>query len=223
MLDRRARHGCCGSAFPRSRSRWCARTSRPVATRSVPISRPNDEQVRIPANGFSLAGTLSKPAQRGRRPPARSPLSAATARPIATSSLRAFRFSASSPTPSPTPDSSCCATTSAASGRAAAAPNRRTLADYADDVRAAVKFLSERKDVDPKRIAIVGHSEGGLVAMLAAAKEKRIAGVALLATPGIPGRRSDPRQQAACAGALEAQRRREAGPHRAAEKDSTRP
>ncbi len=33
-----------------------------VSSRSVPISRPNDELVHIPANGFTLAGTLSKPA-----------------------------------------------------------------------------------------------------------------------------------------------------------------
>ena len=33
-----------------------------VAARQVTISRPNDELVRIPSNGFSLAGTLSKPA-----------------------------------------------------------------------------------------------------------------------------------------------------------------
>ena len=46
-------------------------------------------------------------------------------------------------------------------GRAEAA----TLADYADDVRAAVKLLADRKDVDPKRIAVIGHSEGGIVAL----------------------------------------------------------
>ena len=62
-----------------------------------------------------------------------------------------------------------------------------TLADYAEDVRAAVKFLSQRKDVDPKRIAVVGHGEGGIVAMLAAAREKRIAALALVATTGRDG------------------------------------
>src|SRR5262249_55573925 len=62
-----------------------------------------------------------------------------------------------------------------------------SLQDYAEDVRAAVKALSDRKDVDPKRIAVVGHSEGGSVAMIAAAKDKRIAAVALLATPGVTG------------------------------------
>jgi pimeloyl-ACP methyl ester carboxylesterase len=62
-----------------------------------------------------------------------------------------------------------------------------SLADYAEDLRAAVKMLSERKDADPKRIAVVGHSEGGDVALLAAAKEKRIAAVGLIATPGVAG------------------------------------
>ena len=43
-----------------------------------------------------------------------------------------------------------------------------TLADYAEDVVAAMKFLEKRKDIDPKRIALVGHSEGAAVALLAA-------------------------------------------------------
>src|SRR4029077_5599580 len=62
-----------------------------------------------------------------------------------------------------------------------------SLADYADDVRAAIKLLADRKDVDPKRIAVVGHSEGGLVALMAGAKDKKIAAVGLIATPGMPG------------------------------------
>ena len=43
-----------------------------------------------------------------------------------------------------------------------------TLGDYAEDVVAVVKFLEKRKDIDPKRIALVGHSEGAAVALLAA-------------------------------------------------------
>ena len=61
------------------------------------------------------------------------------------------------------------------------------LAEYAEDARAVVKALSDRKDVDPKRIAVVGHSEGGTVALLAASKDKRISAVGLLATPGVSG------------------------------------
>jgi pimeloyl-ACP methyl ester carboxylesterase len=62
-----------------------------------------------------------------------------------------------------------------------------SLADFAEDVRAAVKLLSQRKDVDPKRIVVVGHSEGGAVALLAASKDKRIAGVAVMAANGVTG------------------------------------
>ena len=48
-----------------------------------------------------------------------------------------------------TPATSSSATTSAASVRAAGRAEAATLADYADDARAAVKLLADRKDVDP--------------------------------------------------------------------------
>src|SRR5262245_15823384 len=35
-----------------------------------------------------------------------------------------------------------------------------TMSDYADDARTVVRWLLDRKDVDPKRIALVGHGEG---------------------------------------------------------------
>ena len=37
---------------------------------------------------------------------------------------------------------------------------------YADDVRGVVAWIRKRKDVDRDRIALVGHSEGGAVALL---------------------------------------------------------
>ena len=54
-------------------------------------------------------------------------------------------------------------------------------------MRAAVKFLSNRKDVDSKRIAVLGYGDGGAVAMLAAAREKRISSLVLVATIGTTG------------------------------------
>jgi hypothetical protein len=62
-----------------------------------------------------------------------------------------------------------------------------TLADQAEDVRSVVRWLNDRKDVDTKRIAIVGHSEGAWVAMIAAARERRLAAVISLAGAGITG------------------------------------
>ena len=48
-----------------------------------------------------------------------------------------------------------------------------TLADYADDVLAVVQWLRKQKDVDDKRIAVAGHSEGGAVALVAASRSRR--------------------------------------------------
>ena len=62
-----------------------------------------------------------------------------------------------------------------------------TLQDYADDLIAVVKWLAKRDDVDPRRIAVVGHSEGGTIAMLAAAREKKIGSLVLMATSGTTG------------------------------------
>ena len=62
-----------------------------------------------------------------------------------------------------------------------------TLFDYAEDVRAVVRFLERRKDVDKNRIALVAHGDGGAIAVVAAQREKRVAAVALLASPGTTG------------------------------------
>jgi uncharacterized protein len=56
-----------------------------------------------------------------------------------------------------------------------------TSADFADDTRAQVDYLRERKDIDPDRVALVGHSEGGIIAPMVAASDPRIAGIVLLA------------------------------------------
>ncbi|NLG84701.1 MAG: alpha/beta hydrolase [Firmicutes bacterium] len=66
--------------------------------------------------------------------------------------------------------------------------NTATTADLAEDALAGVGYLKARPEIDPGRIALVGHSEGGLVAVLAAARAKEdVACLVLLAAPGIPG------------------------------------
>lgn len=64
-----------------------------------------------------------------------------------------------------------------------------TSLDFADDIRAAVAFLRSRADVDADRIALVGHSEGGTIAPMIAADDRRIAAIALLAGTAYTGRR----------------------------------
>lgn len=61
---------------------------------------------------------------------------------------------------------------------AAGDPNAITLEDYARDVRAWLDALGR------DRVALIGHSEGGLSVMQAALGEPRVGALVLLATPG---------------------------------------
>jgi pimeloyl-ACP methyl ester carboxylesterase len=62
---------------------------------------------------------------------------------------------------------------------------RSTMDDRARDVLAAVRFLGERPGIDRQRIGLLGHSEGGWVAPLAATEAPdEIAFAVLMAGPG---------------------------------------
>ena len=60
-----------------------------------------------------------------------------------------------------------------------------TIYDFTEDAKAAVSYLRSRKDIDASKIILLGHSEGGVVAPLIASKDKNIAGIILLAGPGV--------------------------------------
>ena len=63
-----------------------------------------------------------------------------------------------------------------------------TIADYAEDARQVLLWLEKRKDVNKDRIALVGHSEGALVAMLPAGRERgKVGAMVLLAGPSTSG------------------------------------
>jgi Dipeptidyl aminopeptidases/acylaminoacyl-peptidases len=64
---------------------------------------------------------------------------------------------------------------------------KATTFDFADDVRAQVAYLRTRAEIDPKRIAIVGHSEGGVIAPLVAASDPQLAAIVLMAGTGKRG------------------------------------
>lgn len=55
--------------------------------------------------------------------------------------------------------------------------------DLIGDARACIDFLMKRPEVDPKRIAVVGHSEGGETAPILAC-ERPLAAIVLMAAPG---------------------------------------
>lgn len=158
-----------------------------VSSRRVLVGRPNDESVRIPAVGFTLAATVSTPANKGQTPlPAvilvggagptdrdemafSIPIFGHLAGALADAGFLVVRYDRRG------------------SGQSGGRPESATLTDYAEDLRAAVRYLGDRKDVDRRRLAVVGYGEGGSVAMVAASKENRIKGLVLIATSGLTG------------------------------------
>jgi dipeptidyl aminopeptidase/acylaminoacyl peptidase len=60
-----------------------------------------------------------------------------------------------------------------------------TTDNFASDVEAQIEFLKNRPDIDKKRIGLLGHSEGGVVAPLVASRRKDVAFVVMLAGVGI--------------------------------------
>ena len=161
-----------------------------TASRLLSVSHAGDEEVRVSASGFSLATTITKPvgpapAAGGRWPavllvPGSGsvdrdenvfgiPIFGEIAGALADAGFLVARYD------------------KRGVGQSGGRTESATLADYAEDVRAMVRYLEKRRDVDKKRIVVAGHSEGGWVALLAASKEKKIAGLALVATPSTLG------------------------------------
>ncbi|MDR1988750.1 MAG: alpha/beta hydrolase [Acidobacteriaceae bacterium] len=157
-----------------------------VGTRVVTMARPNDESVFVPANGFSLAGTISKPTTGTGPFPAVVFVSSAgqTDRDEVQSGVAIFGQLATR-----LADAGWLVLRydKRGVGKSGGRPEAAALAEYAEDAKAAVLFLSNRKDVDRRRIAVLGHDEGGWVALLAAANNNRVAAVALLSTSGTTG------------------------------------
>lgn len=165
------------------RSDLASVSSRPQVSRN-----PTDTDVRIPALGFSLAGTITTPPQvagRMRHPAivlvqgsgrvdreasvAGIPIFTQLAGALAERGFLVLRYD------------------KRAVGQSGGRDERATIEDYADDVIAAVKWLRKRKDVDRERVTVAGHSEGGAVAMIAAADEDDIKSLVLIAAPGTRG------------------------------------
>jgi len=63
-----------------------------------------------------------------------------------------------------------------------------TSFDFAEDVRAAVAYLNNRKDLTTDKIGLIGHSEGGMIAPIVASEPNSVDFIVLLAGPGLPGK-----------------------------------
>jgi uncharacterized protein len=63
-----------------------------------------------------------------------------------------------------------------------------TSKDFADDIRAGVAYVRTRPEIDPARVALVGHSEGGMIAPMIAATDPKLRAIVLMAGNASPGR-----------------------------------
>ncbi|MDQ3069719.1 MAG: alpha/beta fold hydrolase [Acidobacteriota bacterium] len=157
-----------------------------VSSRPETYRNPGDENVFVPALGFNLAATLTRPPGAPAKAPAvvliagsgatdrdetahGIPIFGQLAGELAKAGYLVLRYD------------------KRGVGQSGGRFESATLTDYAEDVRAAVTFLARRKDVDKDRIAVVGHSEGAAVALIAASREKKIKAAALVAGPGTTG------------------------------------
>ena len=157
-----------------------------AASRTSSFSLPSDESVTIPAPGFTLAGTIARPKTAGAAPAliliggsgptdrdetvAGIPVFGQIARDLVNAGFVVLRYDKRG--------------VGQSGGRAESA----TIADYAEDVRWAVNWLEDQKGVDKDRIGLVGHSEGALVAMLVAGRERgKVGAIALVAGPATDG------------------------------------
>jgi pimeloyl-ACP methyl ester carboxylesterase len=158
-----------------------------VAARPQTTRNPTDADVTIPASGFAIASTITSPPVTGRlrRPAvvfvggtapvdrdetvAGIPIFTQLAGALAERGFMAVRYD------------------KRGVGQSGGRDERATLQDYADDLLAVVRWLRKRKDVDSRRVAVVGYGEGGAVAILAAGREKNIASLVLIGAPGTSG------------------------------------
>lgn len=60
---------------------------------------------------------------------------------------------------------------------------KATSEDFAGDVTTSLDWLKKRKQIDPKKIGLIGHSEGAMIAPIVAAKNKNVAFIISLAGP----------------------------------------
>lgn len=158
-----------------------------AASRTTAFSIPGDESVTIPSLGFNLGGTITKPATAkgplpaliligGSGPTDRDetvagiPVFGQIARELVDAGFVVVRYD------------------KRGVGQSGGRTESVTIADYAEDARQVLLWLEKRKEVNKDQIGIVGHSEGALVAMLLAGRERnKVGALALIAGPSTDG------------------------------------
>jgi pimeloyl-ACP methyl ester carboxylesterase len=72
-------------------------------------------------------------------------------------------------------------------GKSTGSADKATTLDLAADCESAVAYLKSRKEIDPDRIGLIGHSEGAMIAPYLAAHSSGIPWIILLAAPATKG------------------------------------
>ncbi len=65
--------------------------------------------------------------------------------------------------------------------------SQATSEDFADDALAGVEYLKTRSQIDRRRIGLIGHSEGGIIAPMVAVRSPDVSFIVLMAGTGVPG------------------------------------
>lgn len=79
-------------------------------------------------------------------------------------------------------------------GKSTGSLSESTTGNFAGDALAGVKSLQAHDAIDRRHIGLMGHSEGGAVAAIAASRSQDVAFIILLAGCGVPGRELLPAQ-----------------------------
>ena len=159
-----------------------------VSARRQTIRNDRDEAVRVPASGFNLAATVTPPDRTTERPrwPAviLVPGSGSVDRDETVSGIPIYGQLAGGLS-----DAGFLVIRydKRGTGQSGGRTEVATLENYAEDVRDVVRYIRDRDDIDDRRVAVIGHSEGGWIAMLAASRERRINALVLMAAPSTLG------------------------------------
>ncbi len=163
----------------------CQASPSAQATPIPPADTPfRDEQIEFPSSDIRLAGTLSLPEAAGSHPAVilisgsgrqtrdGEPLMhglRVLADYLAHRGIAVLRYD------------------DRGSGMSGGGSPNDTTETFAGDAFAAVQYLKTRPEIDPKKIGLIGHSEGGIIAPMVAARTTDVAFIVMLAGPVVPG------------------------------------
>ncbi|MBM3777617.1 MAG: alpha/beta fold hydrolase [Acidimicrobiia bacterium] len=157
-----------------------------LSSRPLTHSNPTDEPITIPAEGFNIAGTMTRPTS----PPAKAPAVVL----IAGSGV-SDRDSVVAGVPIMSHIAGALARAGfivvrydkRGTGQSGGRAENATIRDFSNDARTVVQWLEKRDDVDSDRVAVVGHSEGAWVALVTAQRERRVDAVVAIAAAASTG------------------------------------